>query len=131
MFHKALNMVPRPLINGIVAVIGTALIGSGLYGVFSPNNMARVFGIIDVTRDMTVFYPGLGVRNFSAGLAVWSLFLGGQRKAVGTLLLCWDVVGVVDTWILLNHDRPVDTIGVHVFNTILLLSVGTALVRGN
>lgn len=124
-------MSVRSILNTVIPVIGTALVGSGLYGVFSPEKMGRAFGVIDVTKDMTVFYPGIGGRNLAAGLAVWSLFMTGQRKALGTLLLCWDVVGVVDTYLLLIHDRPVDTIGLHVFNTFLLLLVAPALIRGN
>ncbi|PVH99934.1 hypothetical protein DM02DRAFT_728880 [Periconia macrospinosa] len=98
------------------AAIGIALIGSGLYGVFYPANMARVFGVIDVSRDMAVFYPGIGGRNFSAGLAVWAFKYTGQLKALGIFLLCWIWVGVADTYLLLIHYDEVDTVWLHVFN---------------
>jgi hypothetical protein len=77
------------LINIVVPVIGTALLGSGLYGILSPVNMARTFGIINPSPSNTIFYPGLGGRNLAAGLIVWTLFLTGQRESLGYLIGIW------------------------------------------
>lgn len=121
-------MAPKYL-QAITGIIGTALIGSGLHGVFNPAHMARVFGVVDVTRDMTVFYPGVGGRNFAAGLAVWTLLLNRQYRSIGMLLLCWMWVGIVDTYLLLIHYEEVDTVWLHVFNTFLIATVGLQLLK--
>lgn len=119
----------RSGIDYVTAFIGTALLGSGLYGLVSPANMARIFGVVNVTRDMTVFYPGVGGRNFAAGLAVWWMTLAGQRKALGMFLTCWMCVGFADTYLLLVHYDEVDTVWLHVFNTCVLAVLGPTLAR--
>ncbi|CAH0039009.1 unnamed protein product [Clonostachys rhizophaga] len=121
----------RSHLDIITGAIGTLLVGSGLYGVVSPAKMGRAFGVIDVTRDMAVFYPGIGGRNISAGLAVWAMTFTGQRRALGTFLICWMCTGIADTYVLLTHWKPVDTVWLHVFNTFALGLVGTTLLEGS
>lgn len=122
-------MLPQSICNIITAIAGTALIGSGLYGVVSPANMARQFGVIDVTKDMTVFYPGVGGRNFTAGLFVWWMKLTNQPKPLGAFLVCLMCTGIADTYLLLKHTEPVDTIGLHVFNIVVAGVVGSSLLN--
>ena len=120
-------MARRPYSDLAAAFIGTLLIGSGAYGLLSPEAMARVFGVIDVTRDMAVFYPAASGRTFAAGLAVWWLTLAGQRKALGIFLTCWVLAGLVDTYLLLSHYQDVDSVWVHVLGTANLAFWGTKL----
>jgi hypothetical protein len=124
-------MSARPLVNLVALFLGTAILGSGVHGVLSPFEASRTFGIVNVTKDMSPFFAGLAGRNVGGGLAIWSLFLTGHRKALGILLLSWSVVGWSDIYLLLNHDGPVESIGRHVFGTALLLLVGPALIMGN
>lgn len=124
------NEMPPTYLKVIAGIIGIALIGSGLHGVFNPSHMARVFGVIDVSRDMTVFYPGIGGRNLSAGLAVWTMLLYGQYRAMGMFLLCWMCTGLADTYLLLIHYGEVDTVWLHVFNTCVLAVVAPKLLKG-
>ena len=91
--------------------------------------MARTFGIVEVTEEMSVLVPGLGGRTLSAGLAVWCLKLAGQHRALGLFLLCWVCAGVADTYVLLSHYEAVDQVWVHVFNTCTLAMTGIALLR--
>lgn len=123
------NMLRKHTLDTITAFIGTMLIGSGLYGVLYPSDMARVFGVVHVNRDMAVFYPGVGGRNLSAGLAVWWMTLAGQRKAMGMFLLCWICTGLADTYLLLIHYAEVDTVWLHVFNTLVLAIVSRMLLK--
>jgi hypothetical protein len=119
-------MPSRSPLDFVLLIVGTALAGSGLYGVVSPAEMAREFGVINVTREMAVFYPGIGGRNLSLGLAVWWLTLvGGMRQrqyrwAMGVFLTCWICTGLADTYLLLIHYEEVDKVWLHIFNTCVL-----------
>ena len=120
-------MGPLDVITGVVGIL---LLGSGIYGILYPTDMARIFGIISVTREMAVFYPGLGGRNVSAGLTVWALKYTRQRRALGIFILCWTFVGYADTYLLLIHPEPVDMVWGHVFNIGWLTVVAILLIRG-
>lgn len=68
--------------------------------------MARNFGVIEMTKDVTVSYPGIGGRNLAAGLAVRSLSLMEQRKALGTLLYrAKFILGHHSQWTPLSYRR--------------------------
>lgn len=123
-------MLSRSVCDSITAVAGTALIGSGLYGLISPAGMARRFGVVNVTKDMTVFYPGIGGRNLGAGLFVWWAKYNNQPKALGAFLLCIICNGLADTYLLLKHDGEVDTVWLHVFNIGVAAATGISLLRG-
>lgn len=112
------------------SIIGLALLGSGFYGVFYPLEMARIFGIISVSREMVVFYPGIGGRNVSAGLTVWAFKFMRLRRALGVFLLCWTVVGYADTYLMLVHYGEVELVWLHVFNICLLTVVAGFLIGG-
>lgn len=116
-----------PALNIATAIIGCLLIGSGLYGVLAPAKMARQFGVVNVTREMAVFYPGIGGRNIGAGLAVWWMKIAGHHQALGIFLICWMCTGLADTYLLLIHYESVDTVWLHVFNTGVLAVVGPSL----
>lgn len=114
----------------ITSVIGTALTGSGLYGIFWPLSMARIFGVVNPTPEMVVFYPGLAGRNLAMGVAVWWLKYLDQRKALGVLIICLLFNGSSDTYILLKHWGEVDTVGLHLFNMCVAAVVGPTLLMG-
>lgn len=122
-------MARRPYSDLATAVIGTLLIGSGVYGLMSPEDMAKVFGVVDVNRDIAVFYPAASGRTLAAGLAVWWLTLAGQRKALGIFLICWVLAGAADTYLLLSHYDEVDSVWVHVLGTVNLAYWGTKLLH--
>lgn len=122
-------MLSQSTCNVITAIAGCALIGSGLYGIISPTNMARQFGVIDVSKEMTVFYPGIGGRNLTAGLFVWWMKLTNQPKPLGAFLTCLMCTGIADTYLLLKHWEPVDTSWFHIFNTVVAGVVGTSLLQ--
>lgn len=120
-------MAHRPYSDLATALIGTLLVGSGVYGLLCPEAMARVFGVIKVNPDMAVFYPAASGRTLAAGLAVWWLTLAGQHKALGIFLTCWVLAGLADTYLLLSHYQEVDSVGVHVLGTVNLAYWGTRL----
>lgn len=122
-------MLRKSTLNIITAFMGTLLIGSGCYGIFYPSQMARVFGVIGVNRDMAVFYPGIGGRNLSAGLATWWMTLTGHSKALGMFFMCWMCTGIADTYLLLIHYAEVDTVWLHVFNTLVFAFVSLQLLQ--
>ncbi|WWC86573.1 uncharacterized protein L201_001450 [Kwoniella dendrophila CBS 6074] len=117
----------KPAIQSFVPVIGLALVGSGTYGIIKPLHMAHIFGITAAGKSETVFYPGLAVRNLSAGLAVLSLWNQKQYKSLGSFLLCWILVGLVDTNICLTNGPNVKSTWIHVMNTGILSVVSTGL----
>ena len=100
------------ILSFLSAIIGMLLIGSGLLGFFNPSRMARTFGIVNVTPEMTVSFPGIGGRNFAAGLIICSLGLAGERRALGIFLSGWTTAGVADTIMLLRHYGEVDQVGI-------------------
>ena len=120
-------MLSQSICTIITAILGCALIGSGLYGIISPTTMARQFGVVDITKDMTVFYPGIGGRNLTAGLFVWTMKLTNQPKPLGAFLICLICTGITDTYLLSNHWAPVDPVWGHVFITCVAGVVGHSL----
>ncbi|GJC77576.1 hypothetical protein ColLi_00414 [Colletotrichum liriopes] len=116
-----------PRVDIVTAIIGSAMIGTGLYGILSPADMARFFGIVDVTPDMAFPFTAIGGRNLSAGLGIWGLKLANQRRALGIVLLSWTCAGFADTYLLLSHWAAVDQVRVHVFNTCVLAFAAAAL----
>ncbi|KAK4687797.1 hypothetical protein P7C73_g2321, partial [Tremellales sp. Uapishka_1] len=117
----------RPLVDAAVTTIGLALVGSGTYGVLYPLKSAHGFGIVNAKLPETLFYPGLAGRNLSVGLAVLALTSMRDRKALGTVLLCWMCTGFADTYICLTEPDVVNT-WIHVMNTGILAVTGSHLV---
>lgn len=72
-------------------------------------------------------YPGIGGRNLSAGLAVLLLSLNGQRRALGTVLMCWGIcTGLTDTSICLKtRVKRAD----HLMNTVVVTTTGFLATR--
>jgi hypothetical protein len=119
--------LPLDIITG---VIGTALMGSGLYGIVQPLSMARAFGLVQPTPEAVIFYPGLAGRNLAMGIAVWWLKYLNQRRALGVLIICLLCNGASDTYLLLKHWGEVDTVGLHLFNMCVVAVVGPTLLWG-
>lgn len=118
------------VIDIVTGIAGCALIFSGLRGIINPAGMARTFGVVKVTRDMTVFYPGLAGRNLGMGIAVWWLKILGERRSLGVLVCCLLCNGFSDTYLLLTHHADVDNVPLHVFNTCVGAVVGPLLLSG-
>jgi len=70
--------LPLDIITG---VIGTALMGSGLYGIVQPLSMARAFGLVQPTPEAVIFYPGLAGRNLA--MAQYGARSDGARRHEG------------------------------------------------
>ncbi|KAL2204421.1 hypothetical protein CC79DRAFT_1372427 [Sarocladium strictum] len=115
----------------VTAVIGTALCGSGLYGVLQPLSMARAFGLVDPTPESVIFYPGLAGRNLATGVAIWWLKYLDQRRALGVLIICLLFNGSSDTYLLLKHWGEIDSVALHLFNMCVAGSTGAVLLWGN
>lgn len=94
--------MPHPL------ALPTALLflGSGtilsLYTFISPIAAARIYGI-DLQQSTGNppdadyrFVPVFGGRNLALGLATFAFYWQGMPRAMGTLLLCLTVTGMVD-----------------------------------
>jgi len=91
-------------------------------------SVSHIFGIINAGKEEIVFYPGIGGRNLSVGLAVLALTRLNQRKALGVLLMCWMCTGFADTYICLTEPNVVNT-WIHVMNTGILAVVSSKLLR--
>lgn len=77
---------------------------------------AFIFGVINADQEVSTFYPALGGRNVSAGLACWVLSLYGHRKPLALFLLCWTCTGIFDTRLCLTLPCEKRT-WLHAFNT--------------
>lgn len=120
----------KTAVDIFTSLAGVGLIGSGLRGVFAPAAMARTFGLVNVTPESVIFYPGLAGRNVAMGVALWWYKIQGMRRAMGVLTLCAALNGVSDVFVLLTHDGEVDNVPIHVFNLSALIAMGTLLLNG-
>jgi hypothetical protein len=88
-----------------MAVLSTSSLFTGILAVFSPVPFARTFGVeADVltksSENPTSPYILLfGGRKMTLGLALWALWYQGMDRALGTLMCCVVVGGVVDVFV--------------------------------
>ncbi|KUJ17120.1 uncharacterized protein LY89DRAFT_685072 [Mollisia scopiformis] len=80
---------------GIVAVSG------GIYGMANPLGFSSTLGIpiTSSTSPALPFVSFAAARNLGSGVTMLALLATGQRKAVGTVLLCGTVVAWGDAWV--------------------------------
>jgi Domain of unknown function (DUF4267) len=88
------------------SVIGILALGGGVYGIINPQACSNTLGIRvpTPTSPALPFVSFAGARNISSGLTVLALLYTGQRKAVGTLLMCGVAAAMTDAWICFQHD---------------------------
>lgn len=97
-FPDRLQRVLPPLSS----VIGIIALGGGVYSIVNPLKASGdTFGIpiLTSTSPALPFVSFAGARNLSSGLTVLALLYTGQRKAVGTLLMCGLAASMTDAWI--------------------------------
>jgi hypothetical protein len=81
--------------------MGVLAVSGGLYGITNPVAIASTLGI-PITSPNSPSLPFVSfsaARNLGSGLTVLVLIATGQRKAVGTVLICGVVVAMADAWI--------------------------------
>lgn len=63
----------------------------------------HIFGDTNATPAEATFYTVVGARNLSLGATVLAFVYTGQQRALGTLLVCYTILGVVDIGFLLRR----------------------------
>lgn len=89
------------------SVIGIIAIGGGVYSIVNPLKASGdTFGtpIQSSTSPALSFVSFAGARNLSSGLTILALVYTGQRKAVGTLLMCGVAASMTDAWICFRNN---------------------------
>lgn len=78
-----------------------------MYSIVNPQAFSATLGIpiATPTSPALPFVSFAGARNMSSGLTVLALLYTGQRKAVGTLLMCLPLAAMMNAWICFQHDR--------------------------
>lgn len=83
------------------SALGLLALGGGAYGLVNPIGFSETLGI-PVTSQASPALPFVSfaaARNFGSGLTLLVLAYNGQRKTIGTLLVCGVVTAVADAWI--------------------------------
>lgn len=84
---------------------------------------ARRFGGNGVADEkLATFVPLLFARNITIGLTILLLSLQGQRKALGTLLGCLLITGLIDMRWCLKHAPG--KLGTHAVGTVMFVTLG-------
>ena len=87
-------------------MMGILALGGGIYSIVNPQAFSATLGIpiSTPTSPALPFVSFAGARNIGSGLTVLALLYTGQRKAVGTLLMCGVVTTMTDAWICSRYD---------------------------
>ncbi|CAK9781033.1 unnamed protein product [Cutaneotrichosporon oleaginosum] len=81
---------------------------------------AQIFGLTQATDAQAAFYPVVSARNVSLGLCILAFTLTGQRRALGTLLLCFTAMCGVDlAFVLRIHNVQRGKIAMHAVKLVL------------
>jgi Domain of unknown function (DUF4267) len=91
----------------LTSVIGILALGHGIYGLINPQEVGTRLGI-PVSKSSSSalsLVSFIGARNIATGLTVLALLYTGQKKAVGTLLMCLVSTAAIDAWICFQVDR--------------------------
>jgi hypothetical protein len=81
--------------------MGVFAVSGGVYGITNPIAFASTFGI-PITSPQSPALPFVSftaARNLVSGFIMLALIATGQRKVVGTVLMCGVVVAMADAWI--------------------------------
>jgi hypothetical protein len=63
----------------------------------------HIFGDIKATPTEATFYTVVGARNLSLAATVLAFVYTGQQRALGTMMMCYSIMGVVDVGFLLTR----------------------------
>ena len=98
-YHLQRILPPLSSLMGIVALSG------GIYGVVNPQGSSAALGIpvSSTTSPALPFVSFAGARNISTGITILTLLYMGQKKVLGTLLLCGVPTCLIDAWICARY----------------------------
>ncbi|CAK9781034.1 unnamed protein product [Cutaneotrichosporon oleaginosum] len=63
----------------------------------------HIFGDLRATKEESTFYTVVGARNLSLAATVLAFVYTGQQRALGTMMMCYTLMGVVDIGFLLTR----------------------------
>ncbi|KAK5738047.1 hypothetical protein LTR17_006290 [Elasticomyces elasticus] len=107
-------------------VLGCGIFSLGVYSQFNAVEGARAFGGDGVANEkQATFVPIVFARNIAIGLAIMILGYQGERKAVGTILSCVVVTGVIDVGWCVQHGSS--KLGQHAVGTAVIAGLGWML----
>lgn len=91
----------QPIATSLSSALGLLALGGGIYGLVNPIGFSETIGIPITSPDSPAlpFSSFTAARNFGSGLTILVLAYSGQRKAIGTLLMCGVVTAAADAWI--------------------------------
>jgi hypothetical protein len=83
------------------SLMGVLAVSGGIYGITNPMAFASTLGIPITSPNSPAlpFVSFAAARNLGSGVTMLALIATGQRKAVGTVLMCGVVVAMADAWI--------------------------------
>ncbi|CAF9939358.1 hypothetical protein IMSHALPRED_001311 [Imshaugia aleurites] len=92
-----------PPLSSMIGILG---LSGGIYSIVNPQAFGATLGIpiSTPTSPALPFASFAGARQISSGLTILTLLYTGQRKAVGTLLICGVAAIMTDAWICFQHD---------------------------
>lgn len=91
-------------------LIGILALGGGVQSIVNPQAFGETIGV-PVPTPVSPFVSFTGARNLWSGLSILMLLYTGQRKAVGTILMCGVVTGMTDAWICFQNNAEGKTVG--------------------
>ena len=98
--------MPNPWVLRLALLFALYATLLSVYILVSPLSAIRLFGLDPIplanisSSSPVAFITVFGGRNFAIGLAMLALYWQGMYRAVGTILLCCTVSGVVDTIVM-------------------------------
>ena len=94
------------VLSPLSSMIGILALGGGIYSIVNPQAFSATLGIpITMSTSPAIpFVSFAGARQISSGLTILALLYTGQKKAVGTLLMCGVAATMTDAWICFQHD---------------------------
>jgi hypothetical protein len=99
------NFRLQRILTPVSSLVGVLAVGGGVYSLVDPISFADTLGI-PITSPSSPALPFVsfaGARNFGSGITMLALLYTGQRKAVGTLLMCGVAVAMMDAWICFKY----------------------------
>ena len=113
----------------LTSIIGILALSSGIYGVIKPHALGDTLGIPISTSTSSLLssLSFIAARNVSTGLTVLTLLYTGQKKAVGTFLLCCVATALIDAWICFQYDGLKGKAVGHAFMGVICGSLGVGI----
>ncbi|KAL9599689.1 MAG: hypothetical protein Q9219_003677 [cf. Caloplaca sp. 3 TL-2023] len=94
----------QQVLTGLSSLIGVVALGGGIQSIATPKTFAEKNMGLPIDSSAIPFVSVAGARNLSSGLTILTLLYMGQRKAVGTVLMCGVVAGMTDAWISAKYN---------------------------